>query len=84
MSALQAHGIKLVADVRLLPGSKRNPQFNRETLAKSWPPPELVTSIFQNWAAGESRARIRATLPGETMRFAVTLTTWRHRSLSRE
>jgi hypothetical protein len=39
---------------------------------------------FQNWAAGESRARIRATLPGETMRFAVTLTTWRHRSLSRE
>jgi uncharacterized protein (DUF488 family) len=35
IEALQAHGIKLVADVRLLPGSKRNPQFNRETLGKS-------------------------------------------------
>jgi uncharacterized protein (DUF488 family) len=35
IGALQAHGIKLVADVRLLPGSKRNPQFNRETLGKS-------------------------------------------------
>jgi uncharacterized protein (DUF488 family) len=33
--ALQSHGIKLVADVRLLPGSKRYPQFNKESLAKS-------------------------------------------------
>jgi len=35
IGALQAHGIKLVADVRLLPGSKRYPQFNKEKLAKS-------------------------------------------------
>jgi uncharacterized protein (DUF488 family) len=35
MGALQAHGIKLVADVRQLPGSKRYPQFNQEPLAKS-------------------------------------------------
>jgi len=35
IGALQAHGIKLVADVRLLPGSKRYPQFNKEMLAKS-------------------------------------------------
>jgi uncharacterized protein (DUF488 family) len=32
---LQANGIKLLADVRLLPGSKRYPQFNQEALAKS-------------------------------------------------
>ena len=35
ISALEANGIKLIADVRSLPGSKRYPQFNRETLAKS-------------------------------------------------
>ena len=35
IEALEAHGIKLVADVRLLPGSKRYPQFNKEMLAKS-------------------------------------------------
>ncbi len=35
IEALQANGIKLVADVRLLPGSKRYPQFNKEMLAKS-------------------------------------------------
>ena len=35
IGALQANGIKLVADVRLLPGSKRYPQFNRGELARS-------------------------------------------------
>ena len=35
ISLLEENGIKLVADVRSLPGSKRYPQFNREMLAKS-------------------------------------------------
>jgi uncharacterized protein (DUF488 family) len=35
ISALEANGIKLIADVRLVPGSKRYPQFNRESLAES-------------------------------------------------
>ncbi len=35
ISLLEEHGIKLLADVRLLPGSKRHPQFNKEALAES-------------------------------------------------
>ena len=35
LSLLQENGIKLVADVRMFPGSKRYPQFGREALAKS-------------------------------------------------
>jgi uncharacterized protein (DUF488 family) len=35
ITALEAHGIRLLVDVRSLPGSKRYPQFNKETLAKS-------------------------------------------------
>jgi uncharacterized protein (DUF488 family) len=35
MAALQSNEIKLIADVRLLPGSKRYPQFNKEALADS-------------------------------------------------
>jgi uncharacterized protein (DUF488 family) len=35
ISLLQGHGIKLLVDVRTLPGSKRYPQFNKETLADS-------------------------------------------------
>lgn len=32
---LQAHGVALVADVRTVPRSRHNPQFNRETLPVS-------------------------------------------------
>ena len=35
VSLLKENGIKLVADVRMYPGSKRYPQFGREALAKS-------------------------------------------------
>ena len=35
ISLLEENGIKLLADVRSWPGSKRYPQFNREALAKS-------------------------------------------------
>ncbi len=35
ISLLEGNGIKLVADVRRLPGSKRYPQFNRDALAAS-------------------------------------------------
>ncbi len=32
---LKAHGVKLVVDVRTIPRSKRNPQFNQESLPSS-------------------------------------------------
>ena len=35
VGALAAHGIKLIADVRLLPGSKRYPHFNSDALAEA-------------------------------------------------
>ncbi|HZR06504.1 MAG TPA: DUF488 domain-containing protein [Candidatus Udaeobacter sp.] len=35
ISLLEGHGIKLLIDVRSLPGSKRYPQFNKESLANS-------------------------------------------------
>jgi uncharacterized protein (DUF488 family) len=35
LELLKAHGVKQVFDVRTLPGSKKYPQFNKETLSKS-------------------------------------------------
>jgi uncharacterized protein (DUF488 family) len=35
VSVLEENGIKLIADVRIFPGSKRYPQFNKELLANS-------------------------------------------------
>jgi uncharacterized protein (DUF488 family) len=35
IAPLEANGIRLLVDVRTLPGSKRYPQFNKEALARS-------------------------------------------------
>jgi uncharacterized protein (DUF488 family) len=35
LSLLQTHGIEVLADVRSTPASRRNPQFNRDSLRKS-------------------------------------------------
>lgn len=35
LEILAAHGIELVADVRTIPKSRRNPQFNKDDLAKT-------------------------------------------------
>jgi uncharacterized protein (DUF488 family) len=35
ISLLEENGIKSIADVRMFPGSKRYPQFNKETLANA-------------------------------------------------
>ncbi len=34
VALLRAYGIRRVVDVRTIPGSRRNPQFNRETLSR--------------------------------------------------
>src|SRR5579884_1321029 len=36
-SMLKAHGIELLVDIRTVPRSRRNPQFNREELARTLP-----------------------------------------------
>ena len=35
VAILRAHGVKRVVDVRTIPRSRHNPQFNRETLSKA-------------------------------------------------
>ena len=46
ISLLQENGIKLVADVRMYPGSKRYPQFGREALANSLSEAEIRYEHF--------------------------------------
>lgn len=35
MELLQAHGVRMLADIRTVPRSRTNPQFNRETLPRT-------------------------------------------------
>ena len=37
LALLKAHGIELLADIRTVPKSRHNPQFNREAMASSLP-----------------------------------------------
>jgi uncharacterized protein (DUF488 family) len=46
LSLLEENGIRLVADVRMFPGSKRYPQFGREALATSLSQDEIRYEHF--------------------------------------
>ena len=46
IAALEVHSIKLLVDVRGVPGSKRYPQFNKERLAKSLKKPGIRYEHF--------------------------------------
>ncbi len=63
-SLLKENAIKLIADVRMYPGSKRYPHFGREALAK-------IVERCRNWlrtfSDGEKRSPIQRTLLGGTM-----------------
>ncbi len=46
LALLETHRIKLLADVRLLPGSRRHPHFNREPLAASLAEHQITYAHF--------------------------------------
>lgn len=56
IAALAAHDIKLVADVRLLPGSKRYPHFNSDALAAALPSSGIGYEHFRE-LGGRRKAR---------------------------
>ena len=66
ISALQAHGIKTLVDVRAFPMSRRLPQFNRDSLEQSLP----SAGIRYVWmkALGGYRKKIREDSPHIAMR----------------
>ena len=75
---LQAHEVTLVADVRTVPRSRHNPQFNRDTL------PEALASAgigYRHLASAGRPAphqpRLRRTRAGATHRSAALPTTCR-------
>lgn len=66
ISLLAENGIKAVADVRMFPGSKRYPQFNREALAGSLGESGMR---YEHFAELGGRRKARADSPN---------TAWRH------
>ncbi len=62
---LRAHDIEAVADVRLLPGSRRFPHFNREALEQSL---EKVGLVYQHFPELGGRRKARPDSPNTAWR----------------
>lgn len=58
LDLLKAHGVELVVDVRIIPRSRRNPQFNRETLPHALEAKASATSPCRGWGASATPAKI--------------------------
>ena len=77
IGAVESFEIKVIADVRSFPGSRRYPQFNKENLKASLAAAGSSTSIFPNSAAVAARDRIHLMWPGATNHFAGMPITWK-------
>ena len=66
ISALKAHGIKTLVDIRAFPMSRRLPHFNRESLEKALP--EAGISYVWMFALGGRRKRQRKDSPHTGLR----------------
>src|SRR6185312_9658591 len=47
---LQAHGVERLVDVRTIPRSRHNPQFNRDGLQETLLQADKATCTSRNWA----------------------------------
>src|SRR3954453_15366339 len=73
---LREHDVKLLADIRRYPGSKRYPHFASDAMAR-WLPEHGVAYVHMPELGGRaSRCRIRATRAGATSSSARMPTTW--------
>ncbi len=71
IALLEGAGVELVVDVRKLPGSKRHPQFNQDTLALSL---EEHGIGYRRSSGLTGRRLVSKTVPGETNAW------WQNRS----
>ena len=77
---LQAHGVTQLIDVRTVPRSRHNPQFNEEPLQAALAGAHIGYARAPAWAAFAGPRPTRPTPAGATSRSAATPTTCRRRS----
>jgi uncharacterized protein (DUF488 family) len=70
LEILRAHGIKRVIDVRAIPRSRHNPQFNREILSRKLRASRIGYVHLRKLGAGVTRGGTRPIGAGATHRFA--------------
>ena len=57
IALLAAHSVRQLIDVRTVPRSRHNPQFNRDTLPLRWRSPESAMRMLPAWEVSVTRTR---------------------------
>ena len=83
VALLEAYRIECLADIRTVPRSRHNPQFNANTLAAALHPYK-IDYLPLNWAAYAIHARIQPTPDGAMTVSAAMPTTCRRRNSPRQ
>lgn len=80
---LAAHGVTLLVDVRTVPRSRHNPQFNAEALPERLSGAQIGYAHAAGLGGFRTRRPIRRMLAGATCRSVGTLTTCRRPNFPR-
>jgi len=74
LALLEAHEVAHVVDIRTIPRSRHNPQFDREQLARDLHEPESATPTCRRLAGSAARGPTRQTGDGTMPRSAASPT----------
>jgi uncharacterized protein (DUF488 family) len=83
VALLLDHGVNQLVDVRPIPRSQHNPQFNRDRLPRSFEKAGICYQHMAGIGACGTRVVIRSILVGEIPASAASLITGRHLSLTK-
>ena len=80
IALLQTYGVKRLVDIRAIPRSRHNPQFNDTSLAESLTARGINMRTFKRWAVCGPPTRIYPIPAGATKAFAAMPTICKARS----
>lgn len=83
VALLLARGVEQLIDVRSIPRSRHNPQFNRDRLSRPLQKVGVVTSIWLGSSGCGMLVVTRSMLVGKMPAFAASLITCRHQNFKR-
>jgi len=83
IAMLEAHGVKRVVDVRTIPRSRHNPQFNRDTLPETLRHAGIAYTHMEALGGLRTQVLIHSIRDGVTLRSVATPITCKRQNLKR-
>ena len=81
---LRAHGVKGIVDIRSIPRSRHNPQFNADVLEHSLEVNHMSYKHIKELGGLRHAEKIRSTSAGEMFHSGASRITWQPRSFQKD